>query len=416
MKKIIAALFTITLAMAAVNPVQAKAPQTILLWENASYDEQIILDQLIDQFQHRNKDIIIKRGHFEYDDLLHAVQSSAEGDTGPDLILSVNSDLGVYVPDNILVPVTDIMGDDYLKLFDPQAVSGGTYNEKVYMIPCSIGDELCLIYNKALVPQAPETWEEMKQIGEELKTSQKTRATLSMLVSEPYFTLPFMNCFGAQVFDNPASEDAHPTLDTTQVQEWLRFLKQNQDEGIITSGLDYSQASQWFIEGKAPFLINGPWSFGEYKHYSNMEIGVAPLPRVNGIWPAPYFQIKGYSVTRFAVSNKKKSEAVNRFLTFFNNRNSQLSLSQVTLQLPALLEARNDPIISENPLMSEQNSQLEKAIPMPITAKMRSIWDAVRPVQNDYFKGKTELEDAPLEMQTKANDLIKERETGTISR
>jgi arabinogalactan oligomer / maltooligosaccharide transport system substrate-binding protein len=183
-----------------------------------------------------------------------------------------------------------------------------------------------------------------------------------------------------------------------------RFLRKIQQDGIIPTFSDYDVASNLFTEKKVPFLINGPWSFRDYIENHGMNIGIAPIPKVNGVWPAPYSAVKGYTISRTAVKDERKKEAVKKFVRFMTAKDAQLQMAESHQQLPAIKSAIKDKRIAGKEMMRQQQLQLEKAIAMPVITQMRAVWDAMKLVQINIFAGRTDPENAPAQMQRRAVD------------
>lgn len=387
------------------QPAQEQKKVEIAFWEQDEANARNTLDALIAEFQNQNPNITVKRTHFETEDLRKNFTSASLGTTGPDIVLGPNDNLGVFVPGNLVQPAEDIMGADFFKNFDPIALDAAKYSGKQYMIPDRNGNELCLLYNKKLVPEAPKTFEDLMAISKKLQSEKKVQYGLAFNEVEPFFTIPFLGAFGGAVFDDVNAQNPKPTLNTPAALEWMKFIAKLHNDRIIPKEADYDVASNLFKEGKVAFLINGPWEFGTYIK-AGMDLGIAPIPTINGKYPAPYSAVKGYSISA-SVTDPDKKEAVKKFLEFMNSKDAQLKMVDAHKQLPTNLEALRDSKITSDPMIAAQKAQLEKCVPMPIITQMRAVWDAIKPVQQEVFAGKTKPEDAPAKMQKKAEEGIK---------
>jgi arabinogalactan oligomer/maltooligosaccharide transport system substrate-binding protein len=394
----------LTMSIVGCKKSEPAGPVEINLWEQEAAEMQKALDELIVEFQAQNPDITVKRTHYETEDLRNNFTTSAMGDTSPELVIGPNDNMGVFVPGGFVAKIDDVMGSAFLNRFSDAALENGKYFGEQYMIPDRIGNELLLIYNKDLVPTAPKTFEELIEISNQLKAEGKVDYGLVFNKVEPFFTLPFLKAFGGEVFDDVQAKEPKPALNTPAVKNWLDFLLKLQTDGIIPKEADYDVANNLFKEGKAAFLINGPWSLAEYQK-AGMNFSIDVIPSINGNYPAPYSASKGIFIS---VSVKpEKMEATKKFIEFLTSKESQLKLAVTDKQLPANIEAQKDPAITGDPLIAGQQAQLDLAIPMPVITQMRAIWDAVKPIQQEVFAGKTSTADAGAKMQTKAEEGIK---------
>ena len=385
----------------------AKEPVTLSFWEQDGADQQALLDEFITEFHKKYPSITVKRTHYETEELRHTFVDAAIAGQGPDVVLGPNDNLGVFVPGNLIVPALEVMGREFLKGFTQPSLTAASFNGQSYMVPDRNGNELCLIYNKKLVSSAPKTWDEMIGMAAKLRKEGKIQYAVVFNQTEPYFTLPMLGAFGGQVFDDPNSSRAKPTLDTPQVRKWIQWLDAIHRDGQIPAHADYDIASTLFQEGKAAFLINGPWCFVNFIESYNMDIGIAAIPRVNGKWPMPYFAVKGYSVSRIAASDPDRKEACRLFIEYVTSRECQIRMMETHQQLPTLISALKDKAVTGDPLIAGQLDSLGKGTPMPVITQMRAVWDAIKPVQQQVFAGTISPEDAPAIMQKQAEDGIR---------
>src|SRR5207253_6559694 len=113
---------------------------------------------------------------------------------------------------------------------------------------------------------------------------------------EPFWLVPFLSGSGGWVMD----AKAQPTLDTPAMARALRFLSDlRTKDKVVPSECNYQVMETLFKEGKAAFLVNGPWSWSGYRE-AKVDFGIAPLPRMSstGLWCAPMTASKGYSVSK----------------------------------------------------------------------------------------------------------------------
>jgi maltose-binding protein MalE len=402
-----AIVITAAIALGCGKKVELTEDVTLTIWEQDIADVHKYFDKLSEEFQNANPKIKVKRVNYETEDLRNNFVSAAQAGKGPDLLIGPNDNLGVFVPAGLIVPAEEILGSGFFGDFDKTALEAAQYWGKQYMVPDRNGNELCLIYNKKLVSEAPKTFEEIIELSKKLKAEGKVKYGVVFNMVEPFFTIPFLGAFDGKVFDDLSKEKPQPTLDTDATKKWFAFMKKLQDEGVIPKEADYNVADNLFKEGKAAFIINGPWSFSGYKEAKAVEFGLTAIPTVGGKYPAPYSAVKGYSISKNVKGKANKEEAVRRFLAFMMSKKAQLSMAEGHKQLPVIMDALKDAAITENADMSAQKMQLEKCTPMPIITEMRGIWDAIKPVQQELFAGKIKAEDAPAKMQKKAIENIK---------
>lgn len=375
---------------------------TINFWEQDDANVQEELDVLIEKFESENENIDITRSHYDNEELRKQFTASLGGN-GPDVVLGPNDNLGVFVAADIIQDLTDVMGEEYFADFDETALESAQFQGAQYMLPDRNGNELLLIYNKALVPDAPATMEELIEEGQALQDAGTIQYPLTFNKVEPFFSIPFYAAFDGQIFDDVTAEHPTPTLDTQATADWMAYLKMLQDEKVIPQDADGDVSDSLFKEGKTAFIINGPWGLSAYEE-AGIDYGIAAIPSINGKDSSALTAVKGYSVAKSVEG--EKLDAVKEFLTFMNTEESQVALAKVHQQSPTLTAAINNEEIANDAVISAQMEPIEKGTPMPTVTEMRFVWDAIKPVQQEVLAGSITPEDAPAEIQKRTEEGI----------
>lgn len=385
---------------------ETQKPVEIAFWEQDEAAAQEAFKELIAKFEAENTGIKVTRTHYETEVLRQNFTTAAIGTTGPDIVFGPNDNLGVFVPGNLVQPIDELMGADFFKTLDSVSVEGGKYTGKQYLIPDRNGNELVLVYNKKLSPEAPKTFEDLIALSKSLKKEKKVVNGLVFNKVEPFFIFPFFGAFGGQIFDDVNAESPKITMNTEATKKWMQFIKKLNDEQIIPKDCDVDVANNMFKEGKAAFIITGPWEFNNFKT-AGIDFGIASIPTIEGKYPQPFCGVKGYMVSASVTDNAKK-EAVKKFLEFMNSKESQIRMAQAHKQLPTNIEAASsDEIKNNEPWIAAQQEPLSHAVQMPVIPQLRAFWDSVKPVQQKVFNGQIKPEDAPAAIQKAAEDILK---------
>lgn len=378
---------------------------SLKLWIAENSTTQKAINDLTTKFHKKYPLINVTVSQFNLEDMRKNFISTSVAGSGPDIILGPGDNIGVFQTGNIIQPVENIVGKKFLNRFTKESVQAATYKGKVWETPDRISSGLFLIYNKKIVDNAPSTFEELQTLGKNLQDQKKVQYGLIFDEVEPYYSSAFMSCFNAKFFDNVNVVKPKPTLDSGAMKQWSEYLNKLHSSGLIPKESDANMADNLFEEGKSAFVISGPWSFSTYKK-AGVDFGVATLPTVNGKLMKPLSSISGFAVSA-NVKDATKKAAVAKFLDFMSSKSSQLELSDAHGKLPTNIDALKTDKYKTDPMYSIQTEQFKKCLPMPIIPQMRAIWDAMRPVQQDMFSGKVSPNDAPTQMQKKAEDGIK---------
>lgn len=394
MKKLLLALSSLLLTASAFGV-------EVQLWEKWQVALDLAYDEVIQKFEKENSDIKIKRVHYEIEDLRYNFQNAAFSGNPPALVVGPADTVGVYSTMGIIKPIQDVEGldKDVLARVLPQGLDQLTMDGELYGIPEQIGNHLTLIYNKKLVKKVPETFEEL------LATDYGTEYKMVYNLNEPFWTIGFMAAYDGWVF----GDGAKPTLNTPAMVKGLQFVNDLKYKyKVVPMECDYPTADTLFKDGKSPFIINGDWSYNDYKKTLGAEnIGLARVPKVpGGNYYVPTTAVQGIFVPEGLDTDVE--EAAAKFIEFITRKDIQLFITSKNGTLPVNKEAANDPSIKKDPFLAGSIDQMLVGKAMPVIPEMRAIWDAIRPGQEDIMNNKTTPEKAAKEMQELAEKKIAE--------
>jgi len=386
---------------------EAERPTHITLWHSMLYAERIVLADLVKQYEQTHPEVKITVLYRETEELRSGFQNSALAGSGPELVHGPSDQVGPFATMGIIRPLEDIFDEAYLSQFNPQGMTW--YDGHLYQIADRLGNHLCLVYNKKLIPVPPKNSDAMIQMGRNITKDidgdgKNDIFGLVWNFTEPYFFVPFLGGFGGWVMD----DNYRPTLNTPAAVDAFQFVIDLRDKYKITpANCDYEMANTLFKDGQAGMMINGDWSWGTYRD-AGIDFGVARIPQIlqTGLWPSPMVSPKGFSLN--INIDKEKLPATIQFLQYLMSPESQLSLAKGTNMMPTALSLMNDPFITDNEIMMNSAAQIEVGRPMPVVPELRAVWDAMRPSYQKVLGGAMGAKEAAAEMQSAAEKKIAE--------
>ena len=392
-----------TSGTAAETPqVEKKEPVEIVLWEQEEPNNDPLYDKLFADFMAKNPDIKVTRVHYTTDDLRSQFQTTVLAGQGPDLVFGPDDNLGVFNAMNLIQPLDSLLSSDFLSQLDENSLLDCKISGKLLGMPDRQGNNIMLVYNKDMIPTPPETVDEMIEVAKKFTDVKAGKYGLVFQAYEPFFLAWVGNGMGGKVFD----DQYKPTLNTPAFVEEFKFLYDIFNTSkVIPKDCNYDVASNLFKEGKAPMIINGPWSWGEYEK-AGIKIGLAQLPKLsNGQYGSAYTSTKAYSLNK-NVSDPAKLEAIKKVLEFMGTKEFQLEFTKASGWLPTNKEGLNDPIVTNDPKFKDAMEGMKVGTPMPIVPEMRAIWDAMKLVIPDIMSGKLTPEKAAEKAQIEAEKNI----------
>jgi arabinogalactan oligomer/maltooligosaccharide transport system permease protein len=398
-----AMLFSAEIAHADIAPVEK---MRIQIWHQMIYGHRQVLAEAIQNFEKENPDIHIQATYRETEELRSSYQAAAMGGSGPELVYGPSDQIGPFATMGIIQPLDGLFDKENFAKFDPLAIP--LYQGQHYMLGALVGNHLMLIYNKKFITTPPKTTAELIEVGKKWTVDvdgdgKIDRFGLVFNYTEPFFIAPFIPAFG-EVF---LKEGLQPNLDTDGVRRTFQFILDLRDQyKIIPKECDYETANALFKQDKAAMLINGDWSWGDYKAV-NMDFGIARIPMVSetGRWPSPLVGTAGYSVNA-NVKDPARLAATLRVLNYLTSEKTQLLFTERVAILPSRLSLRESPSVLNNPLLQVSSDIMTLGTPMPVVPEIRGVWDSLRIQYQKILAGSITPEVAAKNAQAMANSQI----------
>jgi len=406
-KKTVLTLFTLVFFFFSCS---GKNPNSIIVWHSLRPVEREALRSALEDFGESYPGWQFGELYYNPEEARTNFIISCLGGSGPALLRGANDNIGPLVELGVIKPLDEFFVQAELDSFLTEPLAANTWLEgKLYQIADRIGNHLCLVYNKALIAEPPQTMSELIEIGKTLTKdfNDDGKADQYALVwnyTEPFFAVPFIGGFGGWIID----DNFRPTLNTPAVIKAMQFIYDlAQVHQIIPKECDYEIANALFKDGLAAMIINGSWSWGTYLE-NGIDIGLARIPLIDetGLWPSPAVQPMGYSVN--VNLNGEKLKITIKLLKYLTRSDMQLQFTTLSGAIPARKDAFDSPIVRDNEIVRMSLNQLLVGKVTPPVTELRWIWDAMRPAYQGIFTGRQTPEQAAQSMQELAEKLIRE--------
>ena len=377
----------------------------IRIWHQKTGAERDFFERAVDAYNDQHADRHVEVLYKETEELRNLYIVASVGGQGPEIVYGPSDNLSVFVLTETIRPIDDVMPADYIASFG----SGGviSWREQPWMLADQVGNHLVFVYNKALIPEPPQSTDEMITMLSELtldsdgdgKTDQYG---LTWNYVEPFFFMPFLTGFGGWMMD----DSGNPTLDTEETVEAIQFILDLRDKhGIIPRESDYNIAETLFKEGRAAAIINGPWAWAGYGE-AGIDYGLARIPRMSetGLWSAPLISSKGYSVN--VNVDEEKLPLVREVIEYLTEASIQERMAKELASIPTIDFVREDSVVQSSTLLRSSLRQIEVGLPMPIEPQMRQVWDGMRGAYQLVMNGAVSAEEGARLMQQEVEKRI----------
>ncbi|MEV4708416.1 maltose ABC transporter substrate-binding protein [Actinoplanes sp. NPDC049316] len=303
------------------------------------------------------------------------VTASQQG-SGPDVMVGAHDWIGNLVQNGAVDPVQLTAAQQ--QGIAPNALKAVTFNGQVYGVPYAT-ENLALIRNTKLAPEAPATVEDLVATGKKLQSQKKASEILCLQVGQngdAYHLYPFFTSAGGYLFGRTASGDYDPKdlgvgkPESVAAFEKIRKLGEKGD-GALKRSITVENSIATFTAGKCAFLVSGPWAVTDVKK-AKIAYDVSAVPGFAGGKPAQPF----LGVQTFYVAAKGKNKALaQEFVTnYVTTPELAVALYQAEPRPPALTAAF-DQVKGSDPDLAKFVNAGKNAVPLPAIPEMASIWD-----------------------------------------
>ncbi|GAA0975325.1 extracellular solute-binding protein [Acrocarpospora macrocephala] len=307
------------------------------------------------------------------EELQNQFLTASQQGSGPDVLIAAHDWIGNLVQNGSIDPVQ--LTAEQKSAFQEIAIKAVTFGGQTYGAPYAV-ENLGLIRNTALAPEAPASVEALIESGQALKKAGKVSEILCVPVGQEgdaYHIYPFYSSAGGSLFGTTASGDPDPTKITVG-DSAPAFTKLNElgkkGVGALKTSLGNDNTIATFASGKCAYLISGPWAIADVKK-AGISYDVTAVPAFDGGDPATPF----VGVQTFYVASKGKSKALaQEFVTnYVTNPDVAMALYNADPRPPALTAAL-DQAKAANPDMGKFIEAGKTGIPMPAIPQMAAIW------------------------------------------
>ena len=298
-------------------------------------------------------------------------QQAAGAGKGPDIFCWPHDRVGEWAKAGLL---TSLRPSAKLKAeVEDQAWTAMSYRGRIWGYPIAI-ETTGLIYNKALVPTPPATWDELIAIDKRLQANGKHAVMWDY--NNSFFTWPMLAGAGGKIFERDAQGD----FDSTQVKvnnegalAGAQMIERLIKDGHMPRGARYAEMESAFARGEVAMMISGPWAWDNAKR-AKIDFGVAGIPAVVPGKPSKSFVgVLGCMIS----APSKQKDIAKEFIENHLMRPEALKVldADVPIGVPANKAFYAE--LSVNPLIAASMTNARNGAPIPNIPEVGRFWTAM---------------------------------------
>ncbi|WP_203336161.1 sugar ABC transporter substrate-binding protein [Nocardioides limicola] len=304
------------------------------------------------------------------------VTANAAGN-GPDVVVGAHDWIGNLVQNGAIEPLQ--LTPDQLAGYSDVAVQATTYNGRLYGVPYGV-ETLGLYRNTDLAPEAPTTLDDAIEAGQAaVRAHAEVDSALNVPVGDlgdAYHMQPLFTSLGGYLFGTDADGGFDPQdlgvggPGSIAAAERIHRLGEQGDR-VLRRSISSDNSIALFTEGKAAFLISGPWALGDIRN-SGIAYDVQPVPAFAGAEDAKPFM--GAQAFMVAAAGKNKAFAQEFVTRAVNTEEAMITMFEGA-KLPPSMTAVAESIAQSDADIATFAAAAAVAAPMPAIPEMSAVWE-----------------------------------------
>ena len=370
-------LTTLAVLLGTAMPAVALEDGKLLIWTGANRDRDALLAAVQPFVDELGIEVAVE---VVDPDLPQKFQQAAATGDGPDILLWAHDRFGEWAGAGLIAPVQP--SGDWEADILPSAMEAVQFDGKTWGYPVSV-EAVTLIYNKDLIATPPASFEEIAGLDIE---GQK----ILWDYNNTYFTMPLLMAGGGFAFEkvNGAYDGTTTGVNNEGAIAGAEVLKSLFDDGVMPQGVDYGVMDGAMNNGEVAMVLNGPWSWGAFAE-SGLNIGVAPIPTVNGNVSPPFLGVQALGVNAASPNIDLAVELIENYLA----TDDGLAAWNANNALGALAD-QSAAAAQDNPLVTDMLAVAANGVPMPSNPEMGAFWAAMGPALTNITTGTATPADA----------------------
>ncbi|MCB9683083.1 MAG: extracellular solute-binding protein [Alphaproteobacteria bacterium] len=351
----------------------AHAGQTVVLWHAYRGAEETALTQVVDAYEAAHPDVTVETLGVPYEALASKLTTAIPRDNGPDVFVFAHERVGGWTHAGLLRPVADWATAPSADTFLPASLPPLTVDGALMGLPLA-SKSVILFRNTDLVPEAPATVDALVASAE--AHTGPGRFGLAYEAESFYFHAPWYFGLGGTLAAEP------PLVDFTSAPfvDSLAFVDGLQEAHVMPDEATGALVAQLFNEGRAAFVVSGPWFLGEI---GDVPYALSPLPAFPSGPARPFMTEEAVFVSATAAH----PDAGAALASWLAGPEAAVVRATVGRQVVASAAAWDDPALASDPVLSAFRDQLPDTVPMDNRPQMRDVWEPAQLALKKVLRG-----------------------------
>ena len=340
-----------------------------------------VLEPIADEFA-EEEGITVQVVEVPFDEIRDQLSIAGPAGEGPDIVTGAHDWLGELVSNGVVAPID--LGPD-ADLYAPVAIEAFTYDGALYGVPYAI-ENIALIRNVDLVPEAPATFEDLEATALALQADGTVDVPLAVQQdpADPYHNYPLFSAAGGYVFGQ--NDDGTYNADDVghRLRRWPRRrpeVRRLEQRGPDLQGRQLRHHERVVLDRQGAVRDHRPVGVGGFTD-AGINFVVEPIPPVAGGTPEVFVGVQGFMQSAFSES---PDLATTFMVDYLGTEEVQLALFEAGGRPPAMLSAYDQ--VSSDPIIQGFGAAGQLGTPLPAIPEMSAVWESWTDAYSLIFTG-----------------------------
>ena len=320
---------------------------------------------------------------------------------GPDVLIVPHDKVTNGIDSGIITPLSDEITKELNEKVTKNALDVVSREGELYGSPVSI-ETGALFYNKDLVTEPANTFEEIYDMAKEYNSSKENKFVFLLNPNHFYDAYALLSSGGFNLFGENNNDENNPGFDSPEFLLGLENLAKLKEIIPINSKdlMDETVPNQ-FKEGKTPYILGGPWNIDSFKK-AGVNFGVATVPTINGKETKTMGGIQAACVSAYTDYPNASMELAK----FMAEEEGAQILYDTQYKITALKDTSKVAGLNEDKDLGVFAEQFKTSVPTPTISRMSYIYPLGDSVLSTVFDGKLTPEQGVEKAKQEWNALI----------
>lgn len=394
----------------------------VVVWGGA--EDQVLLKQLIEDFQEENPDVkekIVVRVQDPWN-----AQSVVDKDpkAAADVILCQNDHIGLMAKAGELAEIRDgtaaTFKTDIQTQNDPNTVQQVTYNNALYGFPLTM--DTCIMYYTTGI------FDETKNVDEaflssvdamlaadmpNIPGSSKEKAmAFGFNIQDGFYVNMGFFAVGCTLYGEDGTDVDACDWNSENGLKFMQYAAENfRQSGEKFKADDVKNLALAVLNNRLGACVSGAWEMKDtFKGAPNIKYRTLPSISVDldGDGVKEQHPLVSFSNSKvYVVNNMSQHKATaSRIAAYITSEKSQLRYAAERGYYPSNIAAQENDAVKNDPFFKVIRAQLDKSFPVPVIPEISNYWEAAKSLGTSVYNGSTKGDTESL--QTALNNFIKQ--------